>query len=194
MVVEIHPATGERFDDLASILAPRNPDAPACWCLYWRLTSSEYGRLTGEERPNRLRELCEGDSAPGVIAYVDGEPAGWCAFGPRTEMGRLQRSRTIPKFDDRPVWSIVCFVVKARFRRQGVSRQMLRAAIDYARSKGVQALEAYPVDTGGRRIGGTSAYTGTMSMFEAAGFRRVMETSARSGGLPRWIVRLDLED
>ena len=103
MVVEIHPATGDRFQDLAQILGPRRKDAPACWCLYYRVTSSEFRSLTGEDRPNRLRALCEQENAPGVIAYVDGIPAGWCAIGPRTEMGRLQRSRTIPKLDDRPV-------------------------------------------------------------------------------------------
>lgn len=193
MAVEIHPATVDRFDDLARIVGPSKPGAPACWCLSWRVTSSEFNSLTGEDRPNRLRAFCEGESAPGVIAYVDGEPAGWCAFGPRSEMGRLQRSRTIPKVDDQPVWSIVCFVVRAPYRRQGLSHRMLRAAINYARSKGVQVLEGYPVDTGGGRINGTFAYVGTTSLFEAAGFRKMMETSARSGGLPRWIVRLDLE-
>jgi GNAT superfamily N-acetyltransferase len=129
MVVEIHPATGERFPDLAQILAPRRKDAPACWCLTYRVTSSEFGSLKGEDRPNRLRALCEQENAPGVIAYVDGTPAGWCAFGPRTEMGRLQRSRTIPQIDDRPVWSIVCFVVRAPYRRQGLAHQLLQSAL-----------------------------------------------------------------
>jgi len=29
-------------------------------------------------------------------------------------------------------------------------------------------------------------------MFEAAGFRRVLETDARSERLPRWLMRLEL--
>jgi hypothetical protein len=90
MAIEIHSATAERFSDLAQILAPRRQDAPTCWCLTYRVTSPEFGSLRGDDRPNRLRALCEGENAPGVIAYVDGIPAGWCAFGPRTEMGRLQ--------------------------------------------------------------------------------------------------------
>lgn len=194
MVVEIHPATGERFPDLAQILAPRRKDAPACWCLTYRVTSSEFNSLKGKERPNRLRALCEQANAPGVIAYVDGIPAGWCAFGPRTEMGRLQRSRTIPQIDDRPVWSIVCFVVRAAYRRQGLTHQLLQAAIAYARSKDVQTLEAYPIETRGTRVSAAFAFVGTTSLFEAAGFRKVKETTARSGGLPRWIVRLDVND
>lgn len=194
MVVEIHPATGERFPDLAKILAPRRKDAPACWCLTYRVTSSEFGLLRGEDRPNRLRALCDREDAPGAIAYVDGIPAGWCAFGPRSEMGRLQRSRTIPRIDDRPVWSIVCFVVRAAYRRQGLTHQLLRSAIAYARSRGVQTLEAYPIESGGTRVSAAFAFVGTTSLFEAAGFRKVQETAARSGGLPRWIVRLDLNE
>lgn len=194
MSVEIHPATGERFPDLEQILAPRRRDAPACWCLTYRLTSSEFNSLRGEERPNRLRALCEQENAPGVIAYVDGVPAGWCAFGPRSEMGRLRRSRTILPVDDQPVWSIVCFVVKAGFRRQGLTHNLLHAAIAYARSRGVPTLEAYPIEKDGTRVSGAFAFVGTTSLFEAAGFQKVRGTTARSGGLPRWIVRLNLVD
>jgi GNAT superfamily N-acetyltransferase len=194
MVVEIYPVIAERFPDLAQILAPRRQDAPACWCLSYRVTSSKFGSLKGEDRPNRLRSLCEQENAPGVIAYVDGIPAGRCAFGPRSEMGRLERSRTIPRIDDRPVWSIVCFVVKADYRRQGLTHQLLQSATAYARSKHVQTLEAHPIEPRGTRVSAAFAFVGTTSLFEAAGFRKVGETTARSGGLPRWIVRLDVND
>lgn len=191
--VEIHPATADRFADLTQILGPGRADVPACWCLYYRVTSSEFSSLRGKERPDRLRELCEQDNAPGVIAYVDGSPAGWCAFGPRSEMGRLQRSRTIQKLDDVPVWSIVCFVVRAGYRRQGLAHQLLDAAVTDARSRRVPALEAYPVESGPGRISSAFAYVGTTSLFEAAGFRRVEQARSRSGGRARWIVRLPLD-
>lgn len=129
-----------------------------------------------------------------MLAYLDGVPVGWCAFGPRTEMERLQRSRTIPKVDELPVWSVVCFVVRTGFRRRGVARALLDGAISYARTCGAVALEGYPVDTAGARISGSFAYVGTTSMFEAAGFTRVQETAGRSAGLPRWLMRLPLTD
>jgi len=193
MGVEIHPATGERFPDLAQLLAPTKPEAPACWCLTYRVTSAEFGALRGEDRPNRLRQLCERDIAPGVIGYDDGVPAGWCAFGPRSEMGRLQRSRTIPRIDDKPVWSVVCFVVRAGHRRQGMAHRLLDAAVHYARSIGVETMEGYPVETDGARISAAFAYVGTTSLFETAGFVKVAETSSRTSGMSRWIVRLDLD-
>jgi GNAT superfamily N-acetyltransferase len=126
------------------------------------------------------------------LAYLDNQIVGWCGFGPRSEMGRLVRSRTIPAVDGLPVWSIVCFLVRPGFRRQGVTRALLRGAIDCARKHGAPALEAYPVDPGGRRIDTAFAYVGILSMFEQEGFQRIVETSARSAGLPRWLVRLDL--
>jgi GNAT superfamily N-acetyltransferase len=190
--IEVHPATLERFDDVASLLAPRDETAPACWCLTYRLTSSEFSALRGHERPAALRALCARETAPGVLAYIDGHPVGWCAFGPRGEMGRLRRSRTIPIVDDRPVWSIVCFVVRSGYRRRGVAQALLTGAIAYAKECGAQMLEAYPVDPGEHHISGTLAYVGTTRMFERAGFERIMETQGRSGGLVRWLMRFEL--
>jgi GNAT superfamily N-acetyltransferase len=191
MDTDVRPATRERFDDVADILRPANDSPKACWCLYYRLSSRDFGQLRGPERPARLRELCGREQAPGVIAYRGGEPAGWCAFGPWPEMGRLQRSRTIPRIDERWRWSIVCFVVRTGHRRRGVAGALLDGAIEYARSCGVELLEAYPVETEGERISSSFAYVGTTSMFERAGFRRVQETAARTGGRPRWVMRIE---
>jgi GNAT superfamily N-acetyltransferase len=190
--LEVHPATADRFDDVATVLGPRDPTAPACWCLAYRVTSGQFHALQGTDRPDYLRGLCEREVAPGLLAYLDGEVAGWCALGPRSEMGRLQRSRTIPKVDDVPVWSVVCFVVRAGFRRRGVAAALLDAAIGYAAEQGATVLEAYPIDTDGARVSGTLLFVGTTSMFERAGFDRVVETAARSAGRTRWLMRREL--
>ncbi len=192
MDLEVHPATAERFDDVASLLRPRREDAAACWCLAFRLTSGEFNSLTPAQQPERLRELCRHAPPPGVIAYLEDKPVGWCGLGPRSGMERLMRSRTIPLVDEVPVWSIVCFVVKASHRRQGIGHALLAGVIDYARASGAPALEAYPVDPVGARISPTLAFVGTTGMFESAGFQRILKTEARSGGLPRWLMRLDL--
>jgi GNAT superfamily N-acetyltransferase len=190
--IEVLPATVERFADVAKVFAPRNQEG-ACWCLSYRLSSATFNQLKGEARPEALKALCARDVAPGVIAYVDREPAGWCAFGPRSEMERLRRSRTIQYLDDEPVWSIVCFVILAQFRRRGLAHRMLDGAIDYARDHGARVLEGYPIDPDGARVSSAFAYVGTTSLFEAAGFKRIETTKARSASLPRWIVRRDLD-
>jgi GNAT superfamily N-acetyltransferase len=184
------PATPDRFEDVVTILG-RNEHA--CLCQYWQMSSGDYSRSSHESRLAALRAQLAEHPAPGMLAYSDGEPVGWLGFGPRTRVGRLVRSRTIPAVDDLPVWSIYCFTVRVGYRRQGIARALLAGLIDYARAEGAPALEAYPVDTAGRRIHGTAAYVGTAGMFERAGFRRVLETDARSERLPRWLMRLDLQ-
>lgn len=192
--ITVLPAAPEHWDDL-QVLFERTP----CWCQYWRVSASEYGRASqaGLEhqlaiRRNALREQLAHPTPPGVIAYIEDQIVGWCGFGLRHEMERLVRSRTIPAVDDLPVWSIVCFLVRPGYRRRGVARALLRGAIECARSHGAPALEAYPVDPGGKRIDTAFAYVGTLAMFEQEGFRQVMETSARSAGLPRLLMRLEL--
>lgn len=189
MTVEVHPATAERFDDVASLLAPTTPGAGACWCLSARLASSELTALGTEGRPERMRQLCGEDPPPGLLAYLDGAAVGWCAVGPRAHMGRLTRSRTIQQLDDLPVWSVICFVVKAGYRRRGVATRLLEEAVGFAASYGAPAIEGYPVDAEGTRVNTTLAFVGTTAMFEKVGFERIAETKATSAGRTRWIMR-----
>jgi GNAT superfamily N-acetyltransferase len=191
--IRVLPATADRFDDVSSVLAPKNPDAPACWCLSYRIPNEEFHELSGPERPARLRRYAEEGRAPGVIAYVDEEVAGWCSVAPRASHHRLTRSRTIPHVDDVPVWSVICIVIRPQFRRQGLSRHLLAGAIEYARDQGAPMLEAYPIDAQGARIGSAFAYVGTTDLFASAGFERVVETGSKSGGMRRWLMRLALE-
>ena len=133
--IVVLPATAERWQDVATLFEGDGP--LGCWCQYWRRSSGEYSRgKPGSGERNLRSQVNSAPPAPGVIAYVDGEPAGWCGLGPRTAMERLVRSRTIPNVDDAPVWSIVCFKVRVGFRRQGVSRALLDGAVAYARAVG----------------------------------------------------------
>jgi GNAT superfamily N-acetyltransferase len=190
-VIEVQPATAERWPDIVTLLGG-NGDR-GCWCQAWRGSDSAFGR--GEPSRNRMllqSQVESGGFTPGLIAYLDGEPVGWCGLGPRAAMPRLVRSKTIPAVDDLPVWSIGCFNIRVGHRRQGVARTLLAAAIEHAREAGVPAVEAYPIDPEGRRIDVSFGFVGFTPMFEAAGFRRVLMTDARSAGRRRWLMRLDL--
>lgn len=190
----IVPASTDCFDDIASLVGSSDPDVPACWCLSNRLSSSEFNRLRGQERPNRLRDLCNQNPAPGLLAYLDDTVAGWCSFGPRPDMERLMRSRTIPRLDPPDTWCIVCFVVAPGARRQGIATALLQAVVGYARAHEAPAIEGYPIDTVGQRVSGAFAYVGTVSMFETAGFHHLSDTDATSAKLTRVIMRRDLGD
>lgn len=182
--------TPDRFEDFADVVnRTRRPSH--CWCLSHRLSSPEIEALGGGSRERAARRLCEREDPPGVVAYRDGVPVGWCSTGPRAEITRLARSRLIRPVDDLPVWSIVCVVIRAGHRRQGVTAPLIEGAVQYAASRGAPAVEAHPVDPPGR-MDLTMAFVGTRAMFERAGFAVVGTTDAVAGGLPRLVMRRDL--
>jgi GNAT superfamily N-acetyltransferase len=159
-----------------------------CWCLSHRLSAQEIRDRGGESRYEAMCSLSREKIAPGVIAYLDGEPVGWCSISPRAQIPRLQNSKLIRPVDEVAVWSIICMVVRAGYRRRGVNRQMVLGALDYAKSLGAPAVEAYPVDPEGR-MDLTMAFVGTRKMFEDAGFKVVGVSDALASRLPRLIMR-----
>ena len=187
MTIEVKPAND--FDDMATMFAPKNPESSVCWCLSWRLSSKENRELTGTDRADKVRELMARDRAPGVLAYIDGEVAGWAGIAPRAELHPFANSKRIPHVDDLPVWSIWCIRVRPGYRRQGVTRALIDGAVDYARTCGAPAVESYPVDNGDRRVDLTMAFVGTRGMFASAGFTKVADTDSVSGGIPRILMR-----
>lgn len=190
--IEVFPATAERWADVQVLLG--GDGERGCWCQYWRHSSSDYRALGPGGGRRALRRQLDDTPAPGVVAYLDGQPVGWCGFGPRAKMERLVRSRTIPRPDDMPVWSIVCFLVRPGFRRRGVAAALLAGAVAYARVSGAPAVEAYPVDPGGRRVDTAFGYVGFVPMFEKAGFRTVVKTAAYSDRRARILMRADLTE
>jgi GNAT superfamily N-acetyltransferase len=190
--VEVLPAVG-RFDDFALVAGVQKPGAGGCWCMSYRDS-----RLNNLERPLYMADECSREPGPGVLAYVDGVVAGWCSIAPRSSYRRLMNSRTIPFLDDGPVaaadaWVAVCFVVRPAFRHQGLMNVLLEGAVEHARAHGARVVEGYPIEseTAGK-VDVISGYVGTMRLFERAGFERVVETTAHSGGRVRWVMRKEL--
>lgn len=190
--IEIHPATLARFDDVATLLAPKNPDSAVCWCLTYRLSPKENRELGARERPETVRSLCRRRTAPGVLAYRDGDVVGWAGVAPRADLYAFSHGTRIPHLDELPVWSVWCFKVRAGHRGTGVASALLDGAVEYARGRGAPVVEGYPVDNQGRKVDLTMGYVGTRSMFEKAGFTKAADTDAVSSGMPRVLMRLDL--
>jgi GNAT superfamily N-acetyltransferase len=190
--ITVEPATLERWEDVALLLD--GDGDTGCWCQPWRGLDAK--RLAGgRSRPELLRDQMAGDPPPpGFVAYLDGEPAGWVGVVERSEARapRLASSRTIPAIDDAQVWAIGCFRIRPGFRRRGVARALLDGVVAAARAAGAPGVEAYPIDPDGGRVEVGAGFVGIASMFDAAGFRRVLVTDAHSGRLPRHLVRLDL--
>ncbi len=124
-----------------------------------------------------MRQLVESDHVPGLLAYADGEPVGWCSLGPREAFGALQRSRTLKPVDEQPAWSIVCFFVAKPYRGNGMMEALLRAAVEYAKSQGARVVEGYPVEPGPKGLRSYAGYTGVVSTFRRVAFVEVARRS-----------------
>ncbi|MEQ4209727.1 GNAT family N-acetyltransferase [Actinopolymorpha sp. B9G3] len=188
--LRIVPANEATWEDLQAIFGTRG--APARdWCQRYKMRPKEGWATVGADGlASRLREqtACgqpESATTTGLVAYLDGEPVGWCAVDPRPSNPRLLShcpvpwaGRTEDKTDD-SVWAVTCFVTRAGFRRRGISRALARAAVDFARQRGARALEGYPHST-------EVFHVGTPAVFTAAGFVEVSRPTTR-----RILMRID---
>ena len=194
----IVPANEASWDDLRAVFGTRGA-AATCWCQRYKLRPREsFGSFPAEERAHRLRAQTdcghrESDTTSGLVAYLGGEPAGWCAVEPRTAYSGLLRVFRVPwegrsedKADD-SVWALTCVFARPGFRRRGIAHALVRAAVDFARERGARALEGYPMlTTPGGEIAWDEIHVGSRGMFEAAGFVEVSHPTKR-----RVVMRID---
>ena len=193
MEVVVHPLTPRRWPDLEALFAARGcSEARGCWCMYYRVSGKgAYTRPSEAQRAvahDALKALAAEDPPPGLIGYHGKTPVGWLSLGPRETFAKLRNSPAMKPVDDAKVWSIVCLVVPSEYRRQGVARALLQGAVDYARSRGVKLVEAYPVDRN-EKGAPEAPWFGSLSMYDELGFE---EVARRRPARP--VVRLHLAE
>jgi len=174
------PATQARWADLEALFGERGA-CGGCWCMAWRLPRAQYVAGKGLSNRKALRRLVKSKEPPGILAYAGRKAVGWCAVAPRSEYSFLERSRVLKQVDALPVWSISCLFVLKSHRRQGVSTLLLRAAVEFAASRGAKWVEGYPTIPYAENAPAAFIWTGTLSSFERAGFT---EVARRSPGRP----------
>jgi GNAT superfamily N-acetyltransferase len=173
--LEFHPATAERWPDLERLFGEHGASS-GCWCMWWRLTRSQFAQQRGQKNKQALKAIVDSGQVPGLLAYAAGQPIAWCSIGPRETYPALERSRTLGRVDDKLVWSVVCFFVAKPSRRRGLMVPLLKAAVAYARERGAKIVEGYPVEPT-ETLSGDSGYTGVVSAFRKAGFVEVLRRS-----------------
>ena len=174
--LEFHPLTPRRWTDLEALFGERGA-CGGCWCMFWRLTRAEYEKRKGAGNRRAFKKIVELGKAPGILAYAGGTPVGWCAVAPRIDYSTLARSRVLAPLDEQPVWSVTCFFVARPLRRRGMTVELLRAAVDFARRKGAKIIEGYPVEAQKGKMPDVFAYTGLPSAFCKAGFVEALRRS-----------------
>jgi len=168
MSLTFRPLTSENWKDIEKLFG-QDSTCRSCWCMWWRQSSSEWQKRKGSDRKKALKKIVLQGRVPGILAYSDGEPIGWCSIAPREQFHRLERSRTLKRVDNQPVWSVVCFYVVKQFRGKGVSTRLLEAAVKYAGKQGAKIVEGYP-SRAKEKICDAIVYTGLASAFSKVGF------------------------
>lgn len=192
----IVPANEATFEDLQTVFGRRG-NAMRCQCQRYKLSTGEaFERFPVEERADRLREQTdcghpESERTSGLVAYLDGEPVGWCAVEPRCAYPGLVRhtNRVVwmgrsEDRDDPTVWAVTCVFVRAGFRKRDVGRSLATAAVDFARERGARAVEGYPINT--KKVIDEELHVGTVDMFAEAGLTELHHPTLR-----RVVMRID---
>jgi ribosomal protein S18 acetylase RimI-like enzyme len=190
-MIDIHPLTEDRWDDLAALFE-QGGDPKWCWCQFYRVRGLDWSNSSADGNRERLATLTRDGPPPGLVGYQDGRAVGWVSLAPRPAYDRLTHAKLLAPVDDKPVWSIVCFVVSRSARGQGVAKALLDGAVAWARDQGATILEAYPSDVKGRKVPAANLYHGSLSMFEDAGFEVVARRQFNKTTPVRPIVRRDL--
>ena len=178
---DITPLAPGRWDDFEQLFGPRGACA-GCWCMYWKLPRKDFTAGQGDQNRLAQIEIVASGRVPGLLAWVDGIPAGWVAVEPRENYPVLNNSRILKPLDDIPVWSVTCFFVARKYRSQGLTVALLKAAIEHVTKQGGKVVEGYPVEP--REAGKMPpafVYTGLASAFIQAGFT---ESARRSETRP----------
>jgi GNAT superfamily N-acetyltransferase len=197
--VSIVPANEASWDDLRRVVGPMRCHGCLCYCQRFKIDWSGWRDMavSDEERAHHLRTQTDCDHpgdgpTSGIVAYVDGEPAGWCNVEPRSELPFIPEPRVVSKRrgedrDDPTVWAVACFVVRTEFRWGGLMRKLAAAAVEFSRQRGARALEAYPMLTEpGVEITWGELHVGSRNVFAEAGLVEVAHPTKR-----RYVMRTD---
>jgi GNAT superfamily N-acetyltransferase len=182
------PVTKTEWRDLVSLFEEKPGPQQGCWCMYWRVKRSEWQNQFGDGNKQALKDIVYSGHIPGILAYLNERPIGWCSVAPREHFSVLDRSPTLKRVDDESVWSVVCFFASKPQRRKGLNKILLEAAVEYARDRGARIIEAYPLIMTVKHLL-IDRHTGMISTFEKAGFKEILRRSER-----RAIMRLHLHD
>jgi ribosomal protein S18 acetylase RimI-like enzyme len=171
----IVPATPDRWRDLEKLFGPERGANSGCWCMWWRLTRTDWRKMPKAERKARFRKVVTVGPPVGLLAFRAGAPVGWVQVAPRRATPTFNTSPVAapsnPQDDLDQVWAISCFYIAARERRAGVANALAAAAVEHAFAHGAAAIEACPKEPE-QRAGG-DLFTGTPLLFRRLGFREV---------------------
>jgi len=181
--VKLQPLTEDNWNLFEELMGEKG-GCGGCWCMLFRLSSKEFVTNKYEGHKNLMHKIVIGGRPTGMLAIYQKKAVGWMALAPREDYIKIEKSRTLKRIDDKPVWSITCFFVKKEFSKMGLSQKMIQAVIEYAAKNNIKMLEAYPVIPYAEKIPPPFLWVGVLSAFTSNGF-----TIVQQNGKSKTIVR-----
>ncbi|MDH5420312.1 MAG: GNAT family N-acetyltransferase [Acidimicrobiia bacterium] len=177
----IHPVTPDRRADLLELFGDSGAYSN-CWCTWYLLTNKQFNDTAPADRRALLLGQVDDGLEPGLLAYRDGVPVGWCAVAPRERYARMNAPRALSHkaIDDQPAWVVSCFYIDKAHRNTGVAKALLEATVDHARSHGATLLEGFPWDKPMKDDAWGTMFVGNLKMFQGAGFELVEHRGNRA--------------
>ena len=174
--LSIVAATPECWEAFEALMGPKG-GAGGCWCMLWRQSAKCQEAGKGAANRKAMRAVFAQDVPPGLLAFDGGQAVAWLSVAPRPEFVRLENSRVLAPVDDRPVWSISCFLIKPGHRRMGLAVSLLQAAKSFVAERGGTIVEGYPIEPRKDPYPSAYAWTGIAESFRRAGFTEVARRS-----------------
>lgn len=175
--LSIEPVTKKNWNKFVELFGEKGA-CGNCWCMYYRQSKTDFleGKVDDGNK-NAIKDLVWDSKPVGLIGILEGQAIAWCAFAPREDFIKLEKSRVHKRIDNKDVWSIPCLFIDKNYRRSGVSVLLLKGAIKYAKENSINIIEAYPTIPTQDKIPDSFAWIGLFKSFERAGFKIVDRTS-----------------
>jgi GNAT superfamily N-acetyltransferase len=170
--LEFHEVDASRWEDFERLFESRG-GPKSCWCMVWR-SGAETSK--GPARKAAIKQHVADGIPIGLLGYLRSEPVAWCSIAPRTTYRELGGPNVADEHEHpEDVWSLACFFIRRELRGEGLTKQIIEAAMQHAAKHGATVVEAYPVDPDSPSY----RFMGFIQTFSAAGFHDVGRAGTR---------------
>jgi ribosomal protein S18 acetylase RimI-like enzyme len=177
------PLTPDTWGAFARLVEKHNGIFGGCWCISFHLGPDEGKRTASEYRAMKEARVREG-RAHAALVFDGPNAVGWCQVGPPAELPNIRSRKRYEEGRSRsPDWRITCFFLDRDRRGEGIANIALRGALREIARLGGGIVEAYPEDVAGRKVSRSFLCSGTLGMFEKAGFQKTRQIA-----MHRWVV------